>query len=122
MTLFDHLEVHVEEIEKYIKFLIIIFEGGKFKKLTDDGICMFKSPEGIFIEIKHKKDNKKPELAGFCQPCLRKKNAKKFIKDNKLNIVSENETPNGKVYFFKDHEGIFWHLKDYQDRDWTNNW
>ncbi len=122
MTLFDHFEVHVKDIEKYIKFLKIIFEGGASKKLTKEGISMFKSPEGIFIEIKHKKGDKKPLLAGFCQPCLRKKNAKKFIEINNLNIVDENETPNGKVYFFEDHEGIIWHLKNYLERDWTNNW
>ena len=122
MTKFDHFEVHVKDIENYINFLKNIFEGGSFKKLTKEGITMFKSPEGIFIEIKHIKGNKKPSLAGFCQPCLRKKNAKQFIQINNFKIVDENKTPNGKVYFFKDYEGIIWHLKDYEDRDWTNNW
>jgi hypothetical protein len=27
-----------------------------------------------------------------------------------------------KYTFFKDFEGIIWHLKDYEERDWTNNW
>ena len=36
MTLFDHFEVHVKDIEKYIKFLKIIFEGGTSKKLKVD--------------------------------------------------------------------------------------
>ena len=63
-----------------------------------------------------------PILSGFCQPCLRKRNAKEFIDKNNLEIVNEAESPNGKIYFFKDHEGIIWHLKDYENRDWTNNW
>jgi hypothetical protein len=32
------------------------------------------------------------------------------------------ESQNGKIYFFKDFEGVIWHLKDYEERDWTNNW
>ena len=122
MTIFDHIEVHVKDIQKYIKFLEVIFEGGESKKLSDEGTSMFKCPEGLFIEIKKINSNNVPQLAGFCQPCLRKTNAKKFIEDNNLELVNEAESPNGKIYFFKDHESIIWHLKDYQDRDWTNNW
>jgi len=122
MTTFDHIEVHVKDIQKYIEFLKIIFEGGESKKLSDEGTSMFKSPEGLFIEIKKINSNNVPQLAGFCQLCLRKTSAKQFIEDNNLELVSEAESPNGKIYFFKDHEGIIWHLKDYQDRDWTNNW
>ena len=48
--------------------------------------------------------------------------SKEFIDKNSLEIVNEAESPNGKIYFFKDHEGIIWHLKDYENRDWTNNW
>ena len=61
MSFFDHIEVHVDNIDKYIEFLIVIFEGGTHKKLTKDGICMFKSPEGLFIEIKHKENIIKAE-------------------------------------------------------------
>ena len=122
MVSFDHIEVHVKDIQKYIEFLKIIFEGGENKKLSDEGTSMFKSPEGLFIEIKKINSKNMPQLAGFCQPCLRKTNAKQFIEDNNLELVSDAESPNGKIYFFKDHEGIMWHLKDYQDRDWTNNW
>ena len=122
MTTFDHIEVHVKDIQKYIEFLKMIFEGGESKKLLDEGTSMFKSPEGLFIEIKKNNSNNAPQSAGFCQPCLRKTNAKHFIDDNNLEVVSEAESPSGKIYFFKDHEGIIWHLKDYQDRDWSNNW
>ena len=122
MTLFDHIEVHVSDISEYINFLKKIFEGGEFKVLTEDGVSMYKSPEGLFIELKPKDTNADPILSGFCQPCLRKHNAKEFIDKNNLEIVNEVETTNGKVYFFKDHEGIIWHLKDYENRDWTNNW
>ena len=55
MTSFDHIEVHVKEIEKYIKFLKIIFEGGESKVLSENGTSMFKSPEGLFIELKKRK-------------------------------------------------------------------
>ena len=70
MTTFDHIEVHVKDIQKYIEFLKIIFEGGENKKLSDEGTSMFKSPEGLFIEIKKINSKNKPQLAGFCQPCL----------------------------------------------------
>ena len=122
MTSFDHIEVHVSNIGKYINFLKKLFEGGKFKELSENGTSMFKSPDGLFIELKTKDTNAAPILSGFCQPCLRKRNAKEFIDENSLEIVSEAESPNGKIYFFKDHEGIIWHLKDYENRDWTNNW
>ena len=122
MTSFDHIEVFVTNINDYIDFLKKLFEGGEIKKLSENGTSMFKSPEGLFIELKNKEIASKPILSGFCQPCLRKLNAKEFIDKNNLEIVSEVESTNGKIYFFKDHEGIIWHLKDYEDRDWTNNW
>tara|TARA_B100001287_G_scaffold185399_1_gene156422 strand:- start:380 stop:748 length:369 start_codon:yes stop_codon:yes gene_type:complete len=122
MTSFDHIEVFVNNIKDYIDFLKKLFEGGEIKKLSENGTSMFKSPEGLFIELKNKEIASKPILSGFCQPCLRKLNAKEFIDKNNLEIVSEAESTNGKIYFFKDHEGIIWHLKDYEDRDWTNNW
>ncbi len=122
MTSFDHIEVFVNNIKDYIDFLKKLFEGGEIKKLSENGTSMFKSPEGLFIELKNKEIASKPILSGFCQPCLRKLNAKEFIDKNNLEIVSEVESTNGKIYFFKDHEGIIWHLKDYEDRDWTNNW
>jgi hypothetical protein len=105
-----------------MKFLKKLFEGGEFKELSENGTSMFKSPDGLFIELKIKDTKYGPILSGFCQPCLRRRNAKKFIDENSLEIVSEAESPNGKIYFFKDHEGIIWHLKDYENRDWTNNW
>ena len=122
MTSFDHIEVFVHDINDYIDFLKKLFEGGEIKKLSENGTSMFKSPEGLFIELKNKEIASKPILSGFCQPCLRKLNAKEFIDKNNLEIVSEAESTNGKIFFFKDHEGIIWHLKDYEDRDWTNNW
>ncbi len=122
MTSFDHIEVFVNNINDYIDFLKKLFEGGEIKKLSENGTSMFKSPEGLFIELKNKEIASKPILSGFCQPCLRKLNAKEFIDKNNLEIVSEAESTNGKIFFFKDHEGIIWHLKDYEDRDWTNNW
>jgi hypothetical protein len=122
MTSFDHIEVHVNNINNYIDFLKKLFDGGESKVLSENGTSMFKSPEGLFIELKKKETFANSILSGFCQPCLRKINAKKFIEENNLEIVSETESQNGKIYFFKDFEGIIWHLKDYEERDWTNNW
>ena len=122
MIKFDHIEVHVNNIEKYIVFLKSIFGGGESKKLTDDGISMFKSPDGLFIEIKKKEKNNFPTITGFCQPCLMRKDAKQFIQNMGFEIAQEADTAKGKVYFFKDHEDIMWHLKDYEERDWTSNW
>ena len=122
MTSFDHIEIHVSSIKDYIIFLKKLFDGGEIKQLSENGSSMFKSPNGLFIELKTKDTKADPILSGFCQPCLRKSNAKEFIDENSLEIVSEAESPIGKIYFFKDHEGIIWHLKDYENRDWTNNW
>jgi hypothetical protein len=122
MTSFDHIEVHVNDINNYIVFLKKLFDGGECKVLSENGTSMFKSPEGLFIELKTKNTVANSILSGFCQPCLRKINAKKVIEENNLEIVSEAESQNGKIYFFKDFEGVIWHLKDYEERDWTNNW
>jgi len=108
----DHIEVHVSDIKKYCDFLTAIFEGGSYKVISKSGTSMFTSPEGLNIEVKKKKISLAPEMAGFCNPCLRRPEPKELISRLGLNIESENDTPSGKVYFFKDHEGIKWHIKD----------
>jgi hypothetical protein len=65
MTSFDHIEVHVSDISKYINFLKKLFEGGEFKELSENGTSMFKSPEGLFIELKTKDTKTDPILSGF---------------------------------------------------------
>ena len=55
MTSFDHIEVHVNNINNYIDFLKKLFDGGESKVLSENGTSMFKSPEGLFIELKKRK-------------------------------------------------------------------
>ena len=120
---FDHLEVHVQNILKYSNFLLKIFEGGEIKIIDDNGTSMFKSPEGLFIEIKKKISLEEPINVGFCQPCLRRTNAKYFIEYQlNLDIIEKSKNEMGNIYFFKDHENIIWHIKDYLDRDANTNW
>jgi|TARA_B110000858_G_scaffold118404_1_gene135075 hypothetical protein len=122
-SFFDHLEVHVQDVPRYCDFLIQIFDGGEFRIIDDNGTSMFKSPESLFIEIKKKSSLLESMKAGFCQPCLRRIDAKKFIEQQlKCTIIEQASNEKGNVYFFKDHENITWHFKDYQDRDSYTNW
>ena len=120
---FDHLEVHVQDIPKYGDFLLKIFEGGKLRIIHENGTSMFKSPESLFIEIKKKISSREHIQAGFCQPCLRRINAKQFIEQN-LNFIITEQAQNeiGNIYFFKDHENITWHIKDYLEKDSNTDW
>lgn len=120
---FDHIEAHVEDIPEYCKFLVKIFQGGRYKVISDTGVSMFVSNDGINIEVKKKKTSNLPNSTGFCNPCLRMENAKNFI-ENELGFKIENTINNveGDCYFFTDHEGIAWHVKDYLVRDKYINW
>lgn len=111
-TKFDHIEVHVKEIKKYCDFLVSIFEGGSYEVISESGTSMFTSLEGIHIEVKKKKTNEEPNFNGFCNPCLRKSEAKKFIWEIGFEVIKKISTPEGPVFFFKDGEGIMWHIKD----------
>jgi hypothetical protein len=112
MAEFDHIEVHVAEIKRYCQFLVAVFEGGSYDVISESGTSMFISPEGIQIEVKKKKADRPPEMSGFCNPCLRRPDPKALIGGLGLKIESERDTSSGKVYFFKDHEGVTWHIKD----------
>ncbi len=120
---FDHIEVHVQDITKYCAFLVELFQGGRYKVISDSGTSMFVSNDGINIEIKKKKGNETPDASGFCNPCLRMENAKHFIEENFNFIITKTvANPDGACYFFIDHEGITWHVKDYLVRDKFINW
>ena len=112
MSRLDHIEVHVSDIQLYCLFLKNIFEGGTFEIISQSGTSMFTSPEGINIEVKKMKTSGDPSLRGFCNPCLRRTDPEALLLNQNMEIVSEQDTPSGKVYFFKDHEGITWHIKD----------
>jgi len=109
---FDHIEVHVSDIQKYCAFLQKVFEGGTFDVISSSGTSMFTSPDGLNIEVKKKKKPETPQEIGFCNPCIRRLNAKEFVGQLGLEIERELEAPFGMVYFFKDHEGVLWHIKN----------
>jgi hypothetical protein len=120
---FDHIEVHVNDIPGYCNFLTKMFCGGRYRVISDTGTSMFASHDGINIEIKKKKTDLMPIASGFCNPCVRMENAKEHIEKNlKLTIDQTLQNPDGACYFFKDHEGIVWHIKEYLVRDKYINW
>ncbi|MFZ4801195.1 MAG: VOC family protein [Chlorobium sp.] len=112
MSRFDHVEVHVSDINRYCEFLVAVFDGGSFEVISKSGTSMFTSPEGINIEVKKKKIDDLPTMSGFCNPCLRRPDPKALLARLDLHIESEQDAPFGKVYFFRDHEGVTWHIKD----------
>ncbi len=119
----DHVEVHVEDIPKYCEFLVRLFKGGRYKIISDSGSSMFVSHDGFNVEVKKNKVGSPPVAAGFCNPCLRMENAKSFIENElQFEITQTVSNPDGNVYFFDDHEGVTWHLKEYLIRDETINW
>ena len=120
---FDHVEVHVEDIERYGDFLIQLFRGGRFRKISDSGTSMFLGPDDVRIEVKRRKTDTPPGRAGFCLPCLRMSGARAHIEDGLGQVVDEVVTnPEGEVFFFTDHEGVQWHIKDYVHRVRYINW
>lgn len=123
IVFFDHIEVHVKDIPKYCEFLQKIFQGGRYKVISKTGTSMFVSNDGINFEVKKRKFDAEPIFSGFCKPCLRMENARSFIEnDLQLKIDTVVANPDGNCYFFSDHEGIAWHIKDYLIRDKYINW
>lgn len=112
MSRFDHIEVHVADVPRYCRFLVDIFEGGRWEVISKSGTSMFFSPEGVNIEIKQRKVATGPEMSGFCNPCLRRANPLELVTRLGLNIEHELESMSCRVIFFKDHEGVTWHIKD----------
>ena len=120
---FDHIEVHVEDIPKYCDFLVKMFRGGRFKVISDSGTSMFISNDGLNIEIKKKDGSISSVASGFCNPCIRMEKAKDFIENAlQFRITKSIQNPDGYCYFFVDHEGITWHIKDYIIKDKYINW
>ncbi len=122
MIKFDHIEVHVTDAKKYCSFLKKIFGSGRFKKIAPNNIYMFISADNFHIEIKEINNfNNKFDIKndiGFCLPCLRFKGALKHLSKIKgIKLSNKLKNPDGYVYFFKDYEGIDWHIKDYDVLD-----
>lgn len=126
MIQFDHIEVHVTDSYSYVKFLEKLFGGGRYKKIALNNTFMFLSPENMRIEVKEN-DNFKLRFSvdqgiGFCLPCLRMKNAKFHIETlREITITKTIINPDGECIFFKDYEGIDWHIKDYENLDIFTN-
>lgn len=126
MIQFDHIEVHVKDSERYVNFLVSLFGGGRFKRISDNNTYMFLSIDNIRIEVKERSNylvNIDLENAiGFCLPCLRMKGAKNHLLSlGNIEITKELENPDGAVIFFKDYEGVDWHIKDYEIFDIYTN-
>mgnify|MGYP001193991349 FL=1 len=122
MIKFDHIEVHVNNSKKYAFFLKKIFKGGRFKKISENGTYMFISNDNFHIEIKENqnfvKKFKKSDGIGFCMPCLRYSGAYEYLSQiSEIEITDKIQNPDGPCYFFKDYEGIEWHIKAYDIQD-----
>lgn len=112
MAVFDHIEVHVSDVPRYCAFLAAAFEGGSHEVISKTGTSMFTSPDGLRIEVKKRKAEADPAMSGFCNPCLRRPNPWALVERLGFSIDHERDTEMGKVVFFKDHEGVMWHVKD----------
>lgn len=120
---FDHFEIHVEDVPRYCAFLAKVFRGGRHKVISESGTSMFISPEGLCIEVKRREETRPPAPSGLCNPCLRMKGAKDFIeKTLGFPVAKTARNPDGEVHFFADHEGVTWHIKDYDHKDAFVDW
>jgi hypothetical protein len=126
MIQFDHIEVHVKNAKIYTDFLLILFDGGRAKKISDKNTFMFLSPDNLRIEVKENLNfvnnfNINNDI-GFCLPCLRMNGAKNHLdKLSNITILKQIENPDGLCIFFQDYEGIDWHIKDYEILDLFTN-
>ena len=112
MGVLDHVETHVDDIDRYCRFLQAVFEGGDFEVISPSGTSMFTGPDGIRIEVKKRKTNAPPIMSGFCNPCLRRENPYQLLAKLGLNATHERDGGGHIVVFFMDHEGVTWHIKD----------
>ncbi|MFW2476104.1 MAG: hypothetical protein ACN4EP_04270 [Sediminibacterium sp.] len=118
MIQFDHIEVHVKNSKLYAEFLIKLFGNGRIKRISDNNTYMFLSQDNLHIEIKeratyeHEFDVSKG--IGFCLPCLRMVGAYQHLSAiPEITVINKVDNPDGPCYFFRDYEGIDWHIKDY---------
>jgi len=126
MIHFDHIEIHVNNAKSYSDFLLLLFKGGRYKKISENNTYMFLTPDNLRFEIKENaKFIKKfilEEGSGFCLPCLRMNGAMKHLDTiDKITIEKIIENPDGQCIFFQDYEGIDWHIKDYVILDCFTN-
>ena len=123
MIQFDHIEIHVRDTSLYVTFLKKLFGGGRFKRISEKNTYMFLTVDNIRFEIKeYKYKFETQNHIGFCLPCLRMKQALKHLnKFSEIKIYKTVMNPDGPCFFFTDHEGICWHMKDYEILDIFTN-
>ncbi len=126
MIHFDHIEIHVKDSKSYVDFLLVLFTNGRYKKISENNTYMFLTPDNLRFEIKQKKEYNLTfnilENIGFCLPCLRMANALEHLERiQNITIYKTIANPDGKCYFFKDFQGIDWHIKDYNILDEYTN-
>lgn len=115
MIYFDHVEIHVTDPLTYCEFLVSLFDGGRFERISENGTYMFLSNDLFRFEIKKLKEGEVSlcNAKGFCMPCLRTTNALDHLKKLNITPTSQVNNPDGPCYFFDDIENIKWHIKDY---------
>ena len=126
MIHFDHIEIHVTNSLEYSNFLLKLFNTGRFKKISENNTYMFLLSDNLRFEIKESKLYKDiyniNNGIGFCLPCLRMKNAIIHLKNfDNITISKIIKNPDGDCIFFKDFQGIDWHIKDYEILDIFTN-
>jgi len=126
MIHFDHIEIHVNHSLRYVEFLKKIFLSGRYKKISNNNTYMFLTSDNIRFEIKENllflNHFQISDGVGFCLPCLRMNGALNHLNSiSSIQILRIIENPDGLCIFFKDHEGIEWHIKDYEQLDIYTN-
>ena len=120
---FDHVEIHVDDIPRYCDFLVRLFNGGRFRQISESGVCMFLTPQGQAFEIKRRLEGAPPPArSGVCLPCIRTAGAREHLARLGLSVDEAAENPGGEVLFFTDHEGVQWHAKSYPHLDAYVSW
>lgn len=122
MIQFDHIEVHVKNSKLYTEFLMKLFGNGRVKRISDNNTYMFLSHDNLHIEIKERATYEQEfdvtKGIGFCLPCLRMLGAyEHLLSIPGITMTSKVDNPDGPCYFFRDYEGIDWHIKDYNNLD-----
>jgi len=121
-VIFDHIEIHVADIPRYCEFLTALFGGGRYRRINDAGFHMYLTPEGQAFELKPKATDLPAARSGFCLPCIRTSDARAHLERLGLAIDESAALPDGSVHFFTDHEGIQWHVKEYDHADGYVRW
>lgn len=121
-VLFDHIEIHVDDIPAYCDFLVRLFDGGRHRRISDTGVHMFLTPGGQAFEIKRRVTEQPAARSGFCLPCIRTSGARAHLEALGLAVDDTSTNADGNIYFFTDHEGIQWHAKEYDHADAQVSW